>query len=172
MIGAAVSLPTLPSLRGRPKLDQAPLVTQRTQLFTLPARDTAAYRFRNTISYWIGIFFIEGSLLFVCGAAASMQVESEWRRLGLIEYSYFAGSIFFTLGAYCGFFEVINVGRSGSGLRFFASSGTSPEAFYGSLFYLLGALLFNVACVYGLLPAGIKSLDLYFWAMYYAPSSY
>ena len=104
----------------------------QSNLHTLPSRDSAAYRFRNTIAYWVAVFFAEGSLLFVVGASSSMVVESEWRRLGLIEYSYFAGSIFFTLGAYMGFFEVINVGRhaEGSGLRFFSLSGTSVEGYW------------------------------------------
>ena len=181
----AASMPALPS--GQPHLT-APLVPHsqsvldgglkdqelrqaalRRALAHLPERSSSDYRFRNTISYWIAVSFVEGSLLFLCGATASILVEEDWQRLGLIDYAYFAGSIFYTFGAYSGFFEVINVGQEGA-LRFFACSGTSLEAFWGSLLYLIGALFFNVACTHGVLPEKVKSERLS-WGMYWLPST-
>ena len=41
----------------------------------------------------------------------------------------------------------------------------------GTFLYLVGALLFNIACVYGLLPRSFKRNASCFWAMYYAPST-
>ena len=60
--------------------------------------------------------------------------------------SYFGGSLFFTVGAYLGFFEVINVGSASEGtkIKFVALRGSSISGYRGSLAYFLGALLFNV----------------------------
>ena len=53
-------------------------------------------------------------------------------------------------------------------IRLFACSGTSREAYWGSLLYLVGALFFNVGCVEGLLPAAVQTPRL-FWGLYYTP---
>jgi hypothetical protein len=53
-------------------------------------------------------------------------------------------------------------------IRLFACSGTSREAYWGSLLYLAGALFFNVGCVEGLLPAAVQTPRL-FWGLYYTP---
>ena len=111
-------------------------------LAQLPERHTSEYRFRNTVAFWIAISFVEGSLLFLCGAVVSMcALGDEWMRRGLVEYAYFAGSLFFSLGAYLGFFQVINVGNATT--RLVGCRGTSVEAYWGSLLYFLGALCFN-----------------------------
>ena len=136
-------------------------------LAQLPERHTSEYRFRNTVAVWIAISFVEGSLLFLCGAVVSMcALGDEWMRRGLVEYAYFAGSLFFSLGAYLGFFQVINVGNATT--RLVGCRGTSVEAYWGSLLYFLGALCFNVACAVGLLPPHTDALA---WAAYWAPST-
>ena len=156
----------------RPLLTEEPrsaALLASPSLAQLPERHTSEYRFRNTVAFWIAISFVEGSLLFLCGAVVSMcALGDEWMRRGLVEYAYFAGSLFFSLGAYLGFFQVINVGNATT--RLVGCRGTSVEAYWGSLLYFLGALCFNVACVVGLLPPAAHT-DALSWAAYWAPST-
>ena len=102
-----------------------PPIPRTRSLYELPKRDSQDYRFRNTVSFWIAVSFVEGSLLFICGALASaLALREAWKQRGLVEFAYFAGSLFYTLGSYLGFFQVINLGRDR--IRLFACSGTSP----------------------------------------------
>jgi hypothetical protein len=39
----------------------------RQRMAEKPAKDSAEYVFRNTITYWIAVTFIEGSVLFAIG---------------------------------------------------------------------------------------------------------
>ena len=144
-----------------------PPIPRTRSLYELPKRDSQDYRFRNTVAFWIAVSFVEGSLLFICGALASaLALREAWKQRGLVEFAYFAGSLFYTLGSYLGFFQVINLGRDR--IRLFACSGTSREAYWGSLLYLAGALFFNVGCVEGLLPTAVRTRRL-FWGLYYTP---
>jgi hypothetical protein len=128
-------------------------------------KQSEAYRFRDTVSYWIAVMFIEGSILFAIGAAASMFHNlEEWQETALVDCAYFAGAICFTTGAYLGWFEVINVGREG--LCFVATSGTSVEGYYGSLSYFIGTLFYNVQTTAVLFfPDGWSSSAGYEWAV-------
>lgn len=149
--------------------DGGPMIPRTKSLYELPKRGSVDYRFRNTVAFWIAVSFVEGSLLFMCGAITSIvEVDDDWMRRALVEYAYFAGSIFFTIGAYLGFFEVINLGRVR--VRLFGFSGTSVEAYWGSLLYFLGALCFNISCSDGLLPSKSQSRGV-FWAVYWTPST-
>ena len=153
-------------LTEQPPASRSGALLTSPSLAQLPERHTSEYRFRNTVAFWIAISFVEGSLLFLCGAVVSMcALGDEWMRRGLVEYAYFAGSLFFSLGAYLGFFQVINVGNATT--RLVGCRGTSVEAYWGSLLYFLGALCFNVACAVGLLP----HTDALSWAAYWAPST-
>ena len=96
-----------------------------------------------------------------------LALREAWKQRGLVEFAYFAGSLFYTLGSYLGFFQVINLGRDR--IRLVACSGTSREAYWGSLLYLVGALFFNVGCVEGLLPAAVRIRYGLFWGLYYTP---
>jgi len=51
----------------------------------------------------------------------------------------------FSVGAYLGIFQAINVGRRGSSLLW----AWKPEAdgFLGYLYYFIGAMVFNISCV-------------------------
>lgn len=89
-----------------------PPIPRTKSLFELPKRDSQDYRFRNTCSFWIAVSFVEGSLLFISGALASaLELREAWKQRGLVEFAYFAGSLFYTFGSYLGFFQVINLGR-------------------------------------------------------------
>ena len=78
-----------------PLLARSAALLSSPSLAQLPERHTSEYRFRNTVAFWIAISFVEGSLLFLCGAVVSMcALGDEWMRRGLVEYAYFAGSTF------------------------------------------------------------------------------
>ena len=63
------------------------------------SKESSEYRFRNTVSYWIAISFMEGSLLFAIGAAAAMFHDlAEWQEKALVTCAYFSGGIAFTVG--------------------------------------------------------------------------
>lgn len=88
-----------------------PPIPRTKSLYLLPERGSQDYRFRNTVAFWIAVSFVEGSLLFICGALASaLELKEAWKRRGLVDFAYFAGSLFYTLGSYLGFFQVINLG--------------------------------------------------------------
>jgi hypothetical protein len=64
------------------------------------------WQFRRTLSYWVAVLFIEGSALFVIGAACSMSEVSKLSSAhskALVSCPYLVGGICFTLGAYAGF---------------------------------------------------------------------
>ena len=109
------------------------------------AYNTSEWRFRNTVSFWVAVCFIEGSCLFLLGAIASAIPHlAKWKSDGLVTYGYFAGSLAYTGGAYLGWFEVINIGRTRR--RLVACSGSSKAGFWGSVCYFIGALFYNVNC--------------------------
>ena len=114
---AAPPPPAAPEMAARPARDPLhtslmPPIPRTKSLFELPKRDSQDYRFRNTVAFWIAVSFVEGSLLFICGALASaLKLKEAWKQRGLIEFAYFAGSLFYTFGSYLGFFQVINLGR-------------------------------------------------------------
>ena len=88
-----------------------PPIPRTKSLFELPERGSQDYRFRNTVSFWIAVSFVEGSLLFICGALASaLELKEAWKQRGLVEFAYFSGSVFYTFGSYLGFFQVVNLG--------------------------------------------------------------
>ena len=43
--------------------------------------------------------------------ASALELREAWKQRGLVEFAYFAGSLFYTFGSYLGFFQVINLGR-------------------------------------------------------------
>ena len=52
--------------------DGGPMIPRTKSLYELPKRGSVDYRFRNTVAFWIAVSFVEGSLLFMCGAIASI----------------------------------------------------------------------------------------------------
>ena len=62
----------------------------------------------------------------------------------LVTYPFLCGSVMFTLGSYLGVFQAINVGRRGASLMW--EWVPEKDGFMGYLYYLIGALVFNVSC--------------------------
>jgi len=147
-------------------------------------RGSDEYRVMATVAFWIGSFFIIGSLLFIIGAAASIVDALAdahiteggllgWQYKGLVVYAYFTGGSYYTVGAYLGWFHVINAGNGfdhdGHGfekLRWWAgppsaSDGHGNPAYWGSLSYFVGAIFFQVAVMYAVFaPAGYPLVAL------------
>lgn len=108
--------------------------------------DDDRWRWRHTVSYWVCITFILGSLLFVAGCAFWYKhYVYESRKRALVTYPFLCGSVMFTLGSYLGLFQAINVGRRGASLMW--EWVPEKDGFMGYLYYLIGALVFNVSCV-------------------------
>ena len=70
------------------------------------------WNFARTLSYWIAILYLEGSVLFCIGGAFSLTSlvdATDELRKGLVGGPYFAGGVCFGLGAYCGVLQVLNL---------------------------------------------------------------
>ena len=110
--------------------------------------------------YWVAILFLEGSALFVVGASFAMTRfgDEAVTAYALVATPYLAGGLCFTLGAYAGVVEVINVSTTpGDKVRLWFSCrrpleewralrkhvGWEPLAGYSC--YIVGAVAFNVA---------------------------
>jgi hypothetical protein len=86
------------------------------------SRDDDLWRCRHSLSYWVCICFILGSLLFTVGCALWYKVHLYAQS---ITYVFLCGSVFFTAGGYLGIFEAINVNRRGP-LRLWAWAPHEP----------------------------------------------
>ena len=122
--------------------------------------DDDRWRWRHTVSYWVCVSFILGSLLFVAGCAFwYKRYAYESRKRALVTYPFLLGSVLFTVGGYLGVFQAINVGvRGPSQLWRWAPE---KDGFMGYFYYFVGALVFNVSCAEPLemfagLPGWIK----------------
>jgi len=128
------------------------------------------WSFYRTVAYWISIMFLEGSTLFIVGAFFSMldlAGKTERNSKALVTLPYFVGGICFTLGAYFGIIEVVNVpkgmdrgfkGHFGTGYDLFLTgrtqwkkmkdAGVSWNGLMGYTVYFMGASFFqiNVFC--------------------------
>ena len=149
--------------------DVVKIERRRTLDVSAHSRLGTEWRWLSTVSFWLSACFIMGSILFTVGAAASMLGPlflhergglPNWLTRGLVTYTYFAGGCYFTIGAYLGFFNVINFGREEvSELLWWSTtsaSAPSAAAYWGSLLYLVGALFFQV-CVRSGIAIGVPS---------------
>lgn len=120
----------------------------------------AEWRWLNTISFFAATCFGIGAIFFCIGAATSMALPrldawavAKWKERVLIDYSYAIGGVYFTIGSYLSFFEVINVGLPPDDRRLFSgpSGGTSASGYWGTLIYFIGASAFQIAVLVVLL---------------------
>jgi hypothetical protein len=108
--------------------------------------DDDRWRWRHTVSYWVCISFILGSLLFIAGCAFWYKHYAfESRKRALVTYPFLFGSIMFTTGSYLGVFQAANVGARGPGKLW--RWAPEKDGFLGYFYYFVGALVFNVSCV-------------------------
>lgn len=133
--------------------------------------DSVAFKFRETVSYWIMLLFFEGSLLFTFAYGLVIyHWDSHPRFRGIIpERPNFGGAVCFTIGAYLGYFEVINIGIKLDEpvvyvwLREFRkwrdSHDLELDSVVGTLSYFIGAMIFNVPCIEPFLPDSLCGLE-------------
>lgn len=139
--------------------------------FALLYPSWSTWKFRRTLSYWVGVLYCEGSILFTLGAGFSLFRKTD--DLGMVSgYSepwglvavdgpYFVGGICFTIGSWFGVLKLINVGNEGS-MKFMIHGRAhwrqlkqyvSAEAIFIYVGYLIGALFFNVMTITPYVPA-------------------
>jgi hypothetical protein len=108
--------------------------------------DDDRWRWRHTVSYWVCVCYILGSMLFVAGSAFWYKhYVYESRERALVTYPFLFGSILFTLGGYLGMFQAINLGRRGASKLW--EWCPEKDGFLGYWFYFVGAMVFNVSCM-------------------------
>ena len=109
--------------------------------------DDDRWRWRHTVSYWVCITYILGSLLFVAGCAFwYKRYAYESRKRALVTYPFLFGSVLFTLGGYLGLFQAINVGGR-RGRSVYWEWAPEKDGFLGYLYYFIGAAVFNISCM-------------------------
>ena len=154
-------------------LERASDAERATFVHWYPDWDT--WKFRRTLSYWIAIMFLEGSFLFIVGGAFSMSglAEGAAAERALVGVPYLFGGVCFTLGAYAGVVEVLNVPYA-KDPRHALVLGLSPcdargqwrtlrrhlswEPLVGYAAYIVGALVYDVNVVAGMIPGANRHL--------------
>jgi hypothetical protein len=118
------------------------------------------------LSWWIGVLFMIGSLLFTTGAIMNLFFESVLSAF-TINLTYFTGSLFFTSAAYGQFLQAINANialvsgplEKKRKWRWWARGLRNP-GFLSSASQLIGTILFNIntfdAFYSTLTPVGIS----------------
>ena len=107
---------------------------QRRTLIEPPGTPTAplwAWQPRS-VPYWTNVCFLAGSVLFTVGSICwmlphvgdSARGAPAWAVVWSVSYPYFAGSVFFLLGCYLNFVEVINANMQLELLRLQATEQT------------------------------------------------
>mmetsp|Transcript_30325 Transcript_30325/g.87465 ORF Transcript_30325/g.87465 Transcript_30325/m.87465 type:complete len:475 (-) Transcript_30325:73-1497(-) len=130
--------------------------------------DEVSVQFRETVAYWIGVLFIEGSLLFAWSGFFGAEGKQMYPLLAdvLTVRPAFAGAICYTLGCYLVYFEVINLGiKHDSEVHFVRGDWeklretyyVEPSSILGGIAYFSGALLYQVSCTTGLFSASVPS---------------
>mmetsp|Transcript_20308 Transcript_20308/g.45124 ORF Transcript_20308/g.45124 Transcript_20308/m.45124 type:complete len:478 (-) Transcript_20308:253-1686(-) len=116
------------------------------------------YRFFFTISYWLAITFLQGSLLFTLAAGvASIDTHSRVTR-ALTKWPNAIGGFLFVIGTYCGYVELINAGQDGTRRVWLwprwrrLTRVVDWDSTIGSISYFVGAILFEVGPVHDVLP--------------------
>jgi len=145
-------------------------------VFWYPTWD--AWKFQRTLTYWISVMYLEGSILFSIGAAFSMSDLAKSKNLehALVAGPYFVGGICFTAGSYLGVLEAVNAPNKGDSIKNWilplTRSGwqrllrfVSWRAVAGYSCYTAGALCFNVNTVAGFLTLSELQERLLVWLM-------
>ena len=148
-----------PLARSEPVLPSAaPKLRRILTLEEIPFRGHE-WTWLSNVAFLVAAAFIVGSLLFIIGTCVVVfNVEGHEN---LVACSYFIGGTYFLLGAYAGHVEVINVGCGQRRLLAWPSQATSISGYWGSLFYFIGAVTFEVAVVFDLFaPAALKQRHL------------
>ena len=76
-----------------------------------------AWDFKSTLSFWVAVYMIIGSFLFLVGSLAMFNIilPKNFNARFWVDYSYKVGAWCFTLASYVNYFNVMNK-MSGHGL--------------------------------------------------------
>lgn len=120
--------------------------------------------------------YTEGSMLFTIGGAASMSnitKENESLEKVLVVTPYFIGGVCFTVGAYAGVLEVINIHNKDGGITDWFFTGPTQwrkmrkylgwEPLLGYISYFLGTIFFGFNVTAGYLPLTTKEYEWWGW---------
>lgn len=162
-----------PASRNAFALDDA---SHTSWVFWYPTWD--AWKFQRTLTYWISVLYLEGSILFSVGAAFSMCGDLMEKRdtfeKSLVTTPYFVGGICFTLGSYLGVLEVVNTPYKLDRIKAwcvpirrsqwrFLRDFVHWRAVAGYSAYTLGALCFNVNTVASYMTLDEWQVDAFVW---------
>jgi len=109
--------------------------------------EEAQWHFRQSLSYWMAVSTLIGSVLFTLGSFFWLfdDAFTDAASQALITYPFVAGAILFSVACYIGYFEVINDDEDE--LKFFRNRWGISEI--GSLVYFVGTLWFGISCFAG-----------------------
>ena len=105
---------------------------------------------RHTLSYWVSISFMLGSLMFMVGAVADLLNVGAKAHRAFVTVEYIAGASAYFVGCYAGFLAVINLARKDKpppgkefhSFRFWAVMRTR-RAWWAQLSYTIGGIWFG-----------------------------
>jgi len=130
---------------------------QGSEAYRLFYPDEVSFAFRETVSYWISVLLVEGSVLF----AASAYLAADWPELSWIPVRItFVGTLCYTLACYLLFFEIINLPiKKGDKLNFIwcdwstlsTKYGVKVPTWLGGFAYFAGAIMYQIAGTFALL---------------------
>jgi len=142
-----------------------------------------AWKFRRTLAYWIAIMYLEGSVLFIAGAAFSMSslvIGAAENKKALLEKAlvttpYFVGGLAFTTGCYANILEVVNLPdkHSSTNVDFFFTGRRqwqqlktvmSWKTLHGVIWNFVGAIAFNVDTLLSYVNGlNLLEIELFLW---------
>jgi len=104
------------------------------------------YKFFHTVSYWVGVMYLEGSFLFCIGSYAMFLGPSHEL---VVSAAFIIGSVVFTLATYCQVLEVVNVPDADAWVYFLPDwAGVKLrvqwDSLIGSVVYFVGAVLYGI----------------------------
>eukprot|EP00930_Biecheleria_cincta_P047579 TRINITY_DN33007_c0_g1_i1.p1 TRINITY_DN33007_c0_g1~~TRINITY_DN33007_c0_g1_i1.p1 ORF type:complete len:513 (-),score=62.36 TRINITY_DN33007_c0_g1_i1:772-2310(-) len=134
---------------------------ENMQHFKCRYPDQAIFKFRQTVSFWIPVLFLEGSLLFAVASLFGASGKHFWPQYAdvLIDPPCFAGGLLFIAGGYMTYFEVINTGAErGSRKQYILFTWSELqrkhnvkfESLAGAIAYFVGAVIYQIPCTVAL----------------------
>mmetsp|Transcript_15299 Transcript_15299/g.40897 ORF Transcript_15299/g.40897 Transcript_15299/m.40897 type:complete len:413 (+) Transcript_15299:171-1409(+) len=132
----------------------------------------AAWSFNNTLSYWIAVTFLEGSIIFMISCFIGCLPEEAFgaNRAPVTSWAMVIGGSFYTICTYLMCIETANLNKDELSLNPFNwrravealdEAGVGPEPYIASITYFLGALVYTVPVVADLVyPSASGAMDV------------
>ena len=121
--------------------------------------------FRHTVSYWISISFIFGSLLFST-ASIFLSMHSSLTqkdKFVLITVAFFAGNTAFLIASFFGWFEVINIQNHQHNNNMAQTLICNQTInYWTALVFVIGSVLYQISVTCNLLQIQFESFSFFF----------